>query len=133
MALTKKREIVTRQLSLIAHPVAAGAVGFEGGILVVNAAGFASPGIAAANLTSVGKTNKSYDNSGGADGAFMVTARVDDACRYDNDPVDPVTRAHIMKPCYIKDDHTVSSDATDRSVAGTVVDLDDDGVWIAFI
>lgn len=132
MALTKKREIVTRDLAAIAHPVAAGAKGFEGGLLVVNAAGFALAGYEAENLTCVGRTNATFDNTGGSNGGALAIGRVDYACRYDNDAVAPVTRAHINKPCYIKDDVTVSSDATGRSAAGTVRDVDADGVWITF-
>jgi len=133
MALTKKREIVTRELAAVSHPVAAGAKIFEGGLVVLNAAGFALAGTEGADLTSVGRAHTSADNTGGPDGGTAVTARVDYACRYDNDAVAPVTRTSIMKPCYIKDDVTVSSDDTGRSAAGTVVDVDADGVWIAFI
>ncbi len=133
MALTKKREIVTRELGGVSHPLAANAKIFEGGLVVLNAAGFALAGIEGEGLTSVGRANTSADNTGGPDGGTAVTARIDYACRYDNDSVAPVTRTSIMSACYIKDDVTVSSDDTGRSAAGTVVDVDADGVWIAFI
>lgn len=133
MALTKKREIIRRKLAAVSHPVAAGAVIHEGAMTVLNAAGFAQPGTEAEGLTSVGRAESSVDNTGGTDGGANVTTRIDDACRYDNDAVAPVTRTSIMKPCFIKDDATVSSDATGRSAAGTVVNVDADGVWIAFI
>ena len=133
MALTKKREIVTRDLAAVSHPMAAGAKVYEGGMTVLNAAGFALAGVEGEGLTSVGRANATVDNTGGPDGGTAITARVDYACRYDNDPVAPVTRTSIMKPCYIKDDVTVSSDDAGRSAAGTVVDIDADGVWIKFI
>ncbi len=133
MALTKRRVITTRMLSAVSHMVLAGAVIHEGGLTVINSDGFALAGIEGEGLTCVGRAHTSADNTGGADGAQTVITRVDDASRYDNDPVAPVTRAHIMKACYIKDDVTVSSAAAGRSVAGTVVDVDADGVWIKFI
>lgn len=133
MALTKKREIVTRLLGAVSHPVAAGAIIYEGGLTVLNDQGFAQAGDTEEGLTSVGRADVSVDNTGGADGAARVTTKIDYACRYDNDGAAPVTRTSIMKPCYIKDDVTVTADAAGRSEAGTVVDIDDDGVWIAFI
>lgn len=133
MALTKKREIVSRDLGYVSHPVSAGVKIFEGALIAATAAGFAQPGTSAANLTVLGRAESDVDNSAGADGDKLVTARLDLAFRYDNDSVAPVTRAHLMADCYIKDDHTVSSDNTDRSRAGKVVDIDDDGVWIVIL
>ncbi|GLQ20498.1 hypothetical protein ACFFUB_00440 [Algimonas porphyrae] len=132
MALTKRREIVSRKPGLVAHPVAATAVIHSGAIVVLNGDDFAQPGTAAAGLRSVGRAIESCDNSAGGNGDARITVQRDLAQRYDNDGVAPVTREHIGGSAYIVDDHTVSSDATDRSAVGIVLDVDEDGVWILF-
>jgi hypothetical protein len=58
--------------------------------------------------------------------------------RWDNSTGnEAVTRAQIGDACYIVDDQTVAKtdgaagqNPATRSPAGTVVDLDDDGVWV---
>ena len=41
-----------------------------------------------------------------------------------------VTAAHVLKPCYIQDDQTVTALATGASVAGLVVRVDENGVAV---
>lgn len=41
-----------------------------------------------------------------------------------------ITAAHVLKPCYMEDDHTVTALATGASVAGTVIRVDDEGVAV---
>ncbi len=41
-----------------------------------------------------------------------------------------ITAAHVLKPCYIEDDQTVTALATGTSAAGLVVRVDDDGVAV---
>lgn len=132
MALSRNREIVSRKLGLISHPVAAGAIIYSGAIVVLNGDDLAVPGTEATGLRAQGRATYGVDNSNGADGDVRIEARFDLAQRYDNDAVAPVTRAHIGSSAYIVDDHTVSSVATGRSVAGKVSDVDADGVWIDF-
>ncbi|MDR2678292.1 MAG: hypothetical protein LBB51_02520, partial [Zoogloeaceae bacterium] len=43
-----------------------------------------------------------------------------------------LTLADVGKSCYIADDSSVTKTATGKSVAGTVRDVDADGVWVAF-
>ena len=130
--LTKNREIVSRKLGLRSHPVAAGAVIFSGAMVALNAAGFAVPATSVAGLRTQGRATYGVDNTGGPDGAAHIESQSDMAQRYDNDAVSPVTRADIDGDCYVLDDHTVSSDGTNRSVAGKVSDVDADGVWVDF-
>ena len=40
------------------------------------------------------------------------------------------TTAHVLKPCYIADDQTVTATATGASVAGLVIRVDDAGVAV---
>ncbi|MBD8890906.1 hypothetical protein [Roseibium litorale] len=131
--LSKMKNIHRRVGRQVAHPVAAGAKIFGGGLVVLEG-GFAKPGYTATNLIAAGMADASADNSSGAAGAITVTVSRDDWVRVPNDIGDPVTRASINQPCFIVDDETVA--ATDgggtRSEAGTVRDLDDGGVWIEF-
>lgn len=132
MALTKKREILARDLAFLSHPMAAGVVLYAGAMSVLNADGFVQPGTEAEGLICVGTADETVDNSNGADGALNATTRIDRARRYDNDILAPITRSDIMSDCFIKDDVTVSSEGVGRSRAGKIVDVDADGVWVAF-
>lgn len=130
MALTKDRSTPSRAGMLSGFPVKAGVRIFAGAQLAhVN--GFAAPATTATGLTAIGRAQGAVDNTGGADGA--VTVRVERGVfRWDNLSTDLVPRARIGADCYLVDDATVA--ATDgsgtRSVAGRVIDVDDDGVWV---
>lgn len=55
-------------------------------------------------------------------GKFLVT----------NSSTYPVTYAHIGSDCYIEDETTVASSGGSNSiVAGTVIDVTSEGVWVA--
>ena len=41
-----------------------------------------------------------------------------------------VGAGHVLKPCYIQDDQTVTALATGASVAGLVIRVDDNGVAV---
>lgn len=41
-----------------------------------------------------------------------------------------ITAAHVLKPCYMEDDQTVTALATGASVAGRVIRVDDEGVAV---
>lgn len=115
------------------HPMAATAKIF-GGALVVLDGGFATKGRTATGLTAIGMAISTADNTNGVNGDKIVTVERDDWFRLGNDIGDPVTRSSIGQPCYIVDDETVAAtDGTNtRSIAGTVRDIDDVGVWISF-
>lgn len=130
--LTKDKQVQSRILAIVGHPLAAAAVIFKGALTVLDADGNAVSATKAEDLTTVGIARKGVDNSGGEAGAKIVEVRKDEAARLKNDAANPVTRAHIGQPCYILDDETVTSLAAGSSIAGTVEDLDDNGVWISF-
>ncbi|HYH17508.1 MAG TPA: hypothetical protein VD995_02720 [Azospirillum sp.] len=133
-ALSAGRRTQQRAGDIISHPLAAGAVVHQGGLACLNAAGFLVPGATATNLTCVGIAAQSVSNAAGAAGAERADVRRDGSWRFDNDAADPVGRAHVGKAAWIVDDQTVA--ATDgggtRSAAGTIIDIDADGVWIEF-
>ncbi|MBF0445086.1 MAG: hypothetical protein HQL68_05810 [Magnetococcales bacterium] len=131
-ALTAGRKTVRCEGGTFAHPVAAATLIYEGGIVALDAAGNAVPGATATDLTVVGMALGRADNSGGAAGDALVSVeRV--TARFINDGTDTVDRTHIGGNAYVVDDQTVA--ATDgtgtRSVAGKIMDLDSDGVWVA--
>jgi len=133
-ALTQDR--LTDRLAgetMFRHPVAAGVKIFAGALVVMNASGSVEPGTTATGKTGLGRAEEAVDNTAGSAGAALVSYRRG-TFRYANTGGDPVTLAHVGNACFVVDDQTVA--ATDgggtRSVAGTVLDVDDAGVWVRF-
>ena len=130
-ALTKDRSTPARDGTYRQFPVKGGVKIFAGAQLV-HTNGFAKPGVSAAGLTAIGRADHFADNTNGADGDVFIRVQRGKAFRFDNLATDLVPRSAIGGTCYIVDDNTVA--ATDgvntRSAAGTVVDVDDDGVWV---
>jgi len=130
--LTNDKQIKSRNYSILAHPLAAAAVIFKGALCVLDGDDDLAPGTSAVGLRVVGIARRYVSNESGIAGAEVGEVRVDESPRLLNDSVTPVTRADIGSDCYILDDETVSGDNTGRSRAGTVVDVDANGVWIKF-
>lgn len=130
--LTKDKQVQSRILAIVGHPMAADTEIFKGSLVALNGDDLAVAATKTAGLRVRGICRKGQDNTGGAAGAKTVEVRKDECARVKNDAVSPVTREHIGSPCYILDDETVTSDAAGSSIAGTVEDLDDNGVWISF-
>jgi hypothetical protein len=132
MALSADRNTPLKDGEEIGVPVAAGAKIYGGGIVVANATGYAAPGSTATTLTYLGRAEEQVDNTNGNDGDKTVRVRRLKAFKFENSDADPVTQASLGKPCYIEDDETVAATngGSTRSAAGTVVGIDDDGVWV---
>ena len=130
--LTNDKQVKSSILAIVPHPVAAGAVLYKGALCVLDADDNLASGTSAAGLRVIGINRRYVSNEAGIAGAVSAEVRVDETPRLNNDAVAPVTRAHISSDCYILDDETVSSDGTGRSRAGTVVNVDSNGVWIKF-
>ncbi|MDL2288278.1 hypothetical protein LJC32_02735 [Oscillospiraceae bacterium OttesenSCG-928-F05] len=114
---------------LLVLPVAADAVIYEGSIVVLDATGYAKPATKAADLTAAGRAETFVDNRGGAAGEKTVeVAR--GVFLWDNSATNKVKPEHLLKPCYILDDQTVTSLETGSSVAGKVVSITDDQVAV---
>ncbi len=112
--------------------VAAGVEIFPGALLMRNAAGFVLPGATATGSVGVGRAQALVDNSGGANGDLEVDF-VFGIFRYENSAAaDEITAADIGALAYIVDDQTVAktSATATRSPAGTIDDVDADGVWV---
>ncbi|TWB58687.1 hypothetical protein [Nitrospirillum viridazoti] len=135
-ALTADRR-ATQQLNhpeVRVLPVAAGAKIYGGALVVLNATGYAKPGVTGTGLLAVGRADIQVDNSLGTDGALSVPVRRGVFCFANSASADQVTNVHITRTCYVVDDQTVA--ATDgsstRSAAGKVFAIDDAGVWVEF-
>ena len=95
---------------VIAVPVKGGTTIYQGALVALDASGYAIPGKKAESLTAVGRGVFVFDNTATA--------------------ANKITAAHVLKPCYMEDDHTVTALATGASVAGTVIRVDDEGVAV---
>jgi len=127
MALTEDRNTPWREGDLMVVPVAADAVIFAGGITIEDA-GYAKAGAIVAGASTLGRAEEAVDNIGGSDGDVTVKVRRG-VFKYENSSGNAVTQAHAGGNCYIEDDKTVSSLAT-SPIAGKVIEVDDDGVWV---
>lgn len=128
MALSSGRNTPTRLVTTVAIPVAANVKIFEGSLVVVDA-GYAKPGMEGEGLIAVGRAEKYVDNTSGVAGAKILNVRR--GCfLLNNDGVSPITNTDLMKDCYVVDDETVSSDSTGRSIAGKIIEIDPDGIWV---
>lgn len=131
MALTADRDTPERAGVDFSFPVAAATKIYAGALVALNAAGDAVPGATATTLTAVGRADEQVDNTGAA-GDKVVAVRKG-VFRFGNSAAgDAITKAEIGADAYIVDDETVAgTDGTGtRSVAGKIVDVDADGVWV---
>lgn len=133
MALAKDRNTPRREGSTISIGVAAAKKIYAGALVALDASGYATPGAVATTLKGLGRAEEMADNTTGANGAKVVSV-AKGVFRFANHGTDTVTAAHIGSSCYIVDDETVASTngTGTRSVAGTVFDVDADGVWVKF-
>ena len=103
---------------VIAVPVKGGTTIYQGALVALDASGYAIPGKKAESLTAVGRAEETVTNTG-ADGELVIrVAR--GVFVFDNTATaaNKITAAHVLKPCYMEDDHTVTALATGASVAG---------------
>jgi hypothetical protein len=121
-----------KDAEMVALPVAANGICTAGRIATVNSSGSTLNGAAALLRTAMGRYEETVDNTGGANGAKTALIRRNKAFRWKNSGSDPVTQASVGKVCYIADSETVAATngSNTRSAAGTVVEIDTDGVWV---
>lgn len=134
MTLTADRNTLAKEGNFINPPVAAAKKIFAGALVALDASGNATPGAVATTLKSAGRAEEFVDNSAGAAGDLKVTIRKG-IFKFGNYASDLITRADIGNPCYIVDDEQVAktNGGATRSVAGTIFDVDTDGVWVRFV
>lgn len=131
-ALTNARDTVeiaggARQLVL---PVKGGTTIYQGSIVALDADGYAIPGKTAEGLTAAGRAEETVVNSG-ADGAAAIRVlRGVFVFANTTTAANQIKAAHVLQPCYMEDDQTVTALATGTSIAGLVVRVDDGGVAV---
>ncbi len=131
-ALNKPRDTVEianggKTLSL---PVKGSTTIYQGSLVALDANGYAVPGKKAEGLTAAGRAEETVENKG-ADGDLVIrVTRGVFVFANTGTAANKVTAAHVLKPCYIQDDQTVTTLATGASVAGLVIRVDDTGVAV---
>lgn len=130
MPITAPIDTPSRAGDIVALTVAAATSLFAGGLAARNAAGDIVAAADTANLEVLGRIEEDVDNSAGSAGDLTVNIRKD-VFRYANSGDNALSKAHVGNRCYVEDDATVASDPGDNNiVAGEVVAVDDDGVWV---
>jgi hypothetical protein len=134
MALTKNTNTPERDGKTFSFPVAANVRIFAGALVALTAAGLATPGAVATTLKVGGRAKCEANNLGGAAGAITVEIEKG-VFRYNNSAAaDAIAAADIGANCFVVDDETVAktNGGATRSVAGRIVDVDAQGVWVQF-
>lgn len=107
---------------------------WAGTIVMLNASGYATSGATATGQIADGVAMDTVDNSAGSAGDLSLP--VEKGCfRFANSASsDAITIAEIGDNCYIVDNQTVAKTdgSATRSVAGKIMDVDAEGVWVLF-
>lgn len=112
---------------LLNIPVKAGEELKESTIAVINAEGYAETATASAGLTAAGRVQRYCDNRNGENGEQIVTVKCGTFV-WENDGT--IKETDILKPCYIKDEVTVTIAADGSSMAGIILAVEPDGVTV---
>lgn len=131
MALTADRNTPHKDGEVLAPGVAASTKIYGGGLVAVNAAGYALPAADAASLKVIGRAEEQVDNSSGANGDLTVKVRRKKAFVFKNSATNACTIAHLLTNIYVQDDETVASAGGVNSiVAGKMLGLETEGVLV---
>ncbi len=131
-ALTNARDTseIANGAKYLALPVKGKTTIYQGALVAIDANGFAIPAKKTAGITAAGRAEETVDNQGG-DGELVIrVARGVFVFNNTATQANKVTQAHVLKPCYIEDDQTVTALATGSSVAGLVVRVDNSGIAV---
>jgi len=131
-ALAKDRNTQMALGDIQEYPMLATALGYTGGMAVLDSSGWCKPAVTATGLVCVGRFETRADNSLGANGAINGEVRAGIFKWANSSSTDEITKAEIGDNCFIVDDQTVAkTDGTGtRSIAGRVMQVDTDGVWV---
>lgn len=113
---------------LVLEPaVVTGQTIFKGAMVQLSTAGLAIKAGGANPKAVIGRALETVESA-----AAGTTIRVEQGVfKWDNLGGDPVETADIGSPCYVTDDQTVhQTDGGTDIIAGTVVGVDSDGVWV---
>lgn len=129
-----ERDTPTLPSHLAGFQIAAETIIERGHYVVIDEDGFASGAgtSVAATDAVVGRAQETVDNSDDLVGGARSVLVRPGVYRWDNAPADPVTQASVGRACYALADHVsvAATQAAVRPIAGTVLAVDDDGVWV---
>lgn len=136
-ALTAERVISRKGAESTATPptvtllAKANAIGFKGGLVGVDSTGYAVSGAAlsATGIKVIGVLTKSFNNTGGANGAISVDA-VMGVFPFANLGGDPIVQATMFAGVFCEDDQTVrlTSATSTRSAVGIFYGFDENNL-----
>lgn len=112
---------------LLAIPVKGGVELTEATIAAIGEDGYAVPAAASAGLRVAGCVQRYCDNRNGEDGGQTASVKRGTFV-WDNDGT--IKETDILKPCYVKDERTVTLTADGSCMAGTILEAADDGVTV---
>lgn len=130
-ALTADRSTQQRESREASYPVAANTTVYAGSLVALNSSGYLVPAGATATLKVVGRAEEQA-TCGATAGAVRCTVRRG-TFRWDNSTAaDLIALADVGSDVYAADDQTVAktSNSNARPIAGRVMDVDSDGVWV---
>jgi hypothetical protein len=133
-ATTEGRQTKRRDGRQFTFGVAAATKLPVGVMAAIAATGFMVNAQAVAAHKVVGVTEFDIDNSGGVDGAIKGSVRKGCYQFANSAGADQITLTSVGDSAYVVDNQTVAktSATNTRPVAGKIVDVDADGVWIDF-
>jgi len=129
MALTADRNTKRKDGELITGKMAASEMIYQGALCMFDG-GYVKNGAEAASKVVAGVAEAQVDNSAGEDGDLTITLRRKKMFLFANSSTNALDQTHVGGPCYIEDEETVSSNSTDTTEAGTVIEVTSEGVWV---
>ncbi len=112
---------------MIHIPVKGGVELIEAAMAAINKDGYAVPAAASDGLRVAGCVQRYCDNRNGADGEQAVSVKRGTFV-WNNDGT--IKETDILKPCYVKDERTVTITADGGGVAGIILEVCADGVTV---
>lgn len=126
------RNTPKRTGELLEPGVAASTLVEAGHMGAKNASGYVIPADDVAGLIVLGRVENTVDNTGGANGDERVKILRKNAFLYKNSGTNALTIADIGGNAYVEDSETVTNatGATNDIVAGKILDVVSEGVWV---
>jgi hypothetical protein len=126
---TVERSTEVRDAVIENHPMAATTKILLGVLVALDSSGNAVNAADTAGLHVIGRAEQTVDNTSGSAGDLTINVRR--GCfKYDNSGTQAVTAAYKDKVVYVEDHQTVAISTTNFIVAGRVVEVATDGVWV---
>lgn len=115
---------------LLVIPVKGGTKLTEATMAAIGEEGYAVPAAASAGLRVAGCVQRYCDNRNGEDGGQTASVKRGTFV-WGNDGT--IGKTDILKPCYVKDERTVTLTADGSCMAGIILEVADDGVTVDMI